>query len=226
MTAISTVFADDSQGTHQLNDNLKSISKDSGWVNNQANMYYYSNGDMVYGEQKINNGWYYFDQITGAMVVGFKNLDNKTVYYNDQGKMVYGEQKINNSWYYFDQTTGAMVTGNSDEQKLVNLLNQKRKSLGLQPVILDTALSARAKARAANAVANGGLPDNHMNTNGEVVGIGWSINQMIDAWYNETNMITNGTPGHRMWVANPRATKVGFGLVGNTIVGISDIGQY
>jgi len=114
----------------------------------------------------------------------------------------------------------------SAAQTLVNSLNAKRAALGLSPVSLDASLSARAQARAQNAVANGGLPTNHFATNGEVVAIGWSTGSVIDAWYNETNMITNGTPGHRMWVANARATSVGFGIVGNTIVAESNVGQY
>ena len=112
--------------------------------------------------------------------------------------------------------TATPATPNSAIQTLLNTLNAKRSALGLGPVSLDAGLSARAAARAANAVANGGLPVNHFRTNGEVV----------NAWYNETNMITNGTPGHRMWVANPRATSVGFGIVGDTIVAESDAGQY
>ncbi|CUW18443.1 CAP domain-containing protein [Leuconostoc gasicomitatum] len=114
----------------------------------------------------------------------------------------------------------------SAAQTLVNSLNAKRASLGLGPVSLDAGLSARAQSRAQNAVANGGLPTNHFATNGEVVAIGWSTGTVIDAWYNETNMITTGTPGHRMWVANARATSVGFGIVGDTIVAESNVGQY
>ena len=111
-------------------------------------------------------------------------------------------------------------------QTLVNSLNAKRAALGLSPVSLDSGLSARAQARAQNAVANGGLPTNHFNTNGEVVAIGWSVGEVVEAWYNETNMVTNGTPGHRMWVANARASSVGFGIVGGTIVAESNVGQY
>ncbi|QLG78495.1 LysM peptidoglycan-binding domain-containing protein [Leuconostoc gasicomitatum] len=114
----------------------------------------------------------------------------------------------------------------SAAQTLVNSLNAKRASLGLAPVSLDAGLSARAQSRAQNAVANGGLPTNHFATNDEVVAIGWSTGAVIDAWYNETNMITTGTPGHRMWVANARATSVGFGIVGDTIVAESNVGQY
>ncbi|MDI6667983.1 LysM peptidoglycan-binding domain-containing protein [Leuconostoc falkenbergense] len=127
-----------------------------------------------------------------------------------------------------NNTSNQNVTpaANSQVQALLNSLNAKRASLGLNAVSLDAGLTARAQARALNAVANGGLPVNHFSTNGEVVAIGWGINQVIDAWYNETNMITNGTPGHRMWVANARATSVGFGIVGGTIVAESNVGQY
>ena len=64
---------------------------------------------MQYGEQKINNTWYYFDTITGKMATGFCNLPGKTVYYGVDGKMLYKEQKIGNYYYYFDAVTGAMV---------------------------------------------------------------------------------------------------------------------
>ena len=123
------------------------------------------------------------------------------------------------------QQTAAPVAS-SAVQTILNSLNAKRAALGLAPVRLDAGLSARAQARAQNAVNNGGLPANHFSTNGEVVAIGWSAGTVINAWYNETNMMTNGTPGHQMWVANARASAVGFGIVGNTIVGVSDAGQY
>ena len=120
----------------------------------------------------------------------------------------------------------AAPVASSAVQTILNSLNAKRAAFGLAPVRLDAGLSARAQARAYNAVNNGGLPSNHFSTNGEVVAIGWSAGTVIDAWYNETNMMTNGTPGHQMWVANARASAVGFGIVGNTIVGVSDAGQY
>lgn len=123
-------------------------------------------------------------------------------------------------------TQAAAPVASSAVQTILNSLNAKRAALGLAPVRLDAGLSARAQARAYNAVNNGGLPSNHFSTNGEVVAIGWSAGTVIDAWYNETNMMTNGTPGHQMWVANARASAVGFGIVGNTIVGVSDAGQY
>ena len=121
----------------------------------------------------------------------------------------------------------AAPAASSDAQALVNSLNAKRASLGLAPVTLNASLSARAQERGENAAANGGIPTNHFSTNGEVVANGFSSGSVIDAWFNETNMSTpNGQPGHRMWVANARASSVGFGIVGGIIVGESDAGQF
>ena len=124
------------------------------------------------------------------------------------------------------QVTQVSTAGNSAAATMLNSLNALRASLGLRPVTLDAGLSAQAQKRAVNAVANGGLPTGHFQTNGEVVAIGFGFNQVISAWYNETGMMTNGTPGHRMWVTNPRSTSVGFGVVGGTIVAVSNVGQY
>ena len=75
--------------------------------------YCYSGTKKLYGEQKINNSWYYFDENqNGKMIKAtFWNLPGKIVYYGDNGAMRYGEQKINEKWYYFEPVTGAMQTG-------------------------------------------------------------------------------------------------------------------
>ncbi|MFR2125682.1 MAG: GH25 family lysozyme [Dorea sp.] len=75
--------------------------------------YCYSGTQKLYGEQKINNSWYYFDENqNGKMIKAtFWNLPGKIVYYGDNGAMRYGEQKINEKWYYFEPVTGAMQTG-------------------------------------------------------------------------------------------------------------------
>ena len=84
----------------------------TGFVNlGSKTVYYNSDGQMQYGEQCINDSWYYLNPITGARTTGFCNLPGKTVYYNTDGKMLYGEQKIGNYYYYFDPVFGTMYTG-------------------------------------------------------------------------------------------------------------------
>ena len=87
-------------------------------VEKEGEYYCYKGNTQMYGEQRIDNAWYYFDKDNGKMRIGFVNLGNKIVYYGVDGKMQYGEQKVNNAWYYFDKVTGAMWTG------LVNLENK------------------------------------------------------------------------------------------------------
>ena len=84
----------------------------TGFVNlGSKTVYYNSDGQMLYGEQKINNAWYCFDTITGARVTGFYNLSGKIYYYGTDGKKRFGEQRINDAWYCFDTSTGKMITG-------------------------------------------------------------------------------------------------------------------
>ena len=106
-------------------------------------------------------------------------------------------------------------------QTIINAMNAKRAAAGLAPVSYDASLAATATSRAANAEANGGLPTGHFQqvAGPEVVAIQWSPSSVVDAWYNETGMVA--APAHRNWLMNASFTKVGFGIVGDTIVGIA-----
>ena len=85
----------------------------TGFVNkdNGNKIYYGNDGKQKYGEEKINNNWYYFDEKTGNLTTGFVELPSKIVYYNPDGTMHYGELLYEGHWYYFDLLTGAMQTG-------------------------------------------------------------------------------------------------------------------
>ena len=92
--------------------NTYGLSKDTGWrTDAQGNVSYYVKNEKVYGEQKINGLWYYFDPNTGYMVTGWHNFPAKKVYYDREGFMVKGEKKIDGAWYCFDTNSGAMITG-------------------------------------------------------------------------------------------------------------------
>ena len=71
-------------------------------------------GQMMYGEQYINNHWYDFDGSTGAVRYGFVYLpeSQKWVFYDRRmGWMLYGEQPIDGAWYLLDLHTGAVQYG-------------------------------------------------------------------------------------------------------------------
>lgn len=79
-------------------------------------------GIMVKGEDYRYGGWYYFDEITGAMAKGvnFINVDGgKWVYYDViTGQMAHGEAYLSydaehTGWYLFDQWTGKMYHGDT-----------------------------------------------------------------------------------------------------------------
>ena len=80
-------------------------------VKSNGETYCYQKGEKLYGEQNVNDKWYYFDEKTGEMQTGIYNLGNKVVYYGTDGAMRYGEQNVNDKWYYFDTRTGGMQTG-------------------------------------------------------------------------------------------------------------------
>ena len=72
--------------------------------------FYYKDGELVHGEQKIDGKWYYFADGTGEMATGFTTLPyGKKVYYGGDGAMRYGEQKIDGITHYFDLETGEML---------------------------------------------------------------------------------------------------------------------
>ena len=65
---------------------------------------------MVYGQQKLNGHWQYFDPITGAQAKSsyvWIGNQNKEVYYDQNGNMVYGLQTVQGKKQYFDPVTGA-----------------------------------------------------------------------------------------------------------------------
>ena len=80
-------------------------------------VYYNVDGQMQYGEQKINGKWYHFQTDNGNTARGWYTLeDGRQVYYdvddtgNGQG-MLHGLGKVGDDYYYFNDATGAKETG-------------------------------------------------------------------------------------------------------------------
>ena len=91
----------------------------TGWqkLSDGRTVYYNAQGELVNGEQKINNQWYYFSTTNGNVAQGWTTLsDGRTVYYdvdaNGSGKgMLYGMQTISGASYYFNVWNGAEEIG-------------------------------------------------------------------------------------------------------------------
>lgn len=117
------------------------------------------------------------------------------------------------------QVTPPVVSDSSDAT--LNALNALRQSHGLNPVSWDAGLAANATSRAAG-MQGFNIPSDHWSRGDEVIAFMWAPgNSVIMAWYNETNMQTSTGTGHRDWELNPNMTRVGFGYVGDVIVGHS-----
>lgn len=82
----------------------------NGWLNVFGNKYWFKNGIMQTGWQKISGSWYYLDEETGIPQTGWFEADGKTYYSNSSGIMQTGWMKFDDKWYYFDGS-GALQTG-------------------------------------------------------------------------------------------------------------------
>lgn len=205
-----------------------------------------SDGAFLTGVQKVNDQYKYFDPNTGELVLKRDYIQSQwgSWYLIDKGIVQSGLQSWAGHTYYFDPVTYLKVTNKtltingsvwyfdnngigtqksnpnpSSNDATFIALNNLRQAHGLKALVWDNNLASKATARAVQTNANG-IPADHWHTAGEVIGIGWKHGQdVINAWYNETNMLPVGTTGHRDWELNPKATKVGIGYSGNVTVG-------
>ena len=95
-----------------------------GWgLSESGERVYYEGGSLATGERFIDGEWYHFDESTGALSLGWLELESsggKWVYYDPStGAMVKGESYnpcgndagAASYWYYFDPYTGATSYG-------------------------------------------------------------------------------------------------------------------
>jgi len=218
-----------------------------GWENISDTWYYFNlNGKMNIGWICDNGTWYYNDN-SGAMQKGWLNDKDKWYYLDNTGAMRTGWIKDNEKYYYLD-STGAMQTGavkldndtvnvnelpqlpqNYDisvqvdaENKIIELMNQKRTEAGLQALTMDNTLLQVARYK-----SNHMIQYNYFDhTTPE--GINWtswlkSLGYMYNATgeniaynnYDPVELFTQwwNSPGHRENMMNASYNKVGVGVL-------------
>ncbi len=95
-------------------DNL--LEKLEGFKNEEGKVYFYENNKKITGIKIIDGIPYVFDDVDGALVLGWNKVGENTYYYISEAPyIVQGLKEIDGQKYYFDQTTGRQLFG---EQKI------------------------------------------------------------------------------------------------------------
>lgn len=211
----------------------------TGWVYVNRTWYYLDNtGVMETGWIKDNGKWYYLNN-TGAMQTGTITLGNKTYYLNKSGELqkTYSnsntETTKNSSVASYDAHVDidglaklpqdyAISIQASAENRILELMNQKRIDAGLNPLIMDNTLLQIARYRS-----------NHMiqyNYFDHTTPIGEKWTTLLDAiGYQYTTTAENiaynnydpvelfnqwlNSSGHRANMMNSSNNKIGIGVI-------------
>lgn len=209
------------------------------WAHVNGIWYYLDNtGVMETGWVKDKGKWYYLND-HGAMQTGAICLGNKTYYLNESGEL---EQIKNNS---NQETTSYSSTTNYDasvdvdrltklpqnydiniqssaENKILELMNQKRTEAGLKPLFLDNTLLQIARYKSDHMIQFGYFdhttPEGknwaswldainyQYTTTGENIAYNnYDPVELFNQWWNSS--------GHRENMMNPSYTKVGIGVI-------------
>ena len=78
-TVISKTQVDTCEDIMKENDEQEEL--ENGWVTIGQDKFYYQDGEKVYGDLQIDGEWYYFDDVTGAMFTGWKEMEGGVQYY-------------------------------------------------------------------------------------------------------------------------------------------------
>ncbi|MGU9026755.1 cell wall-binding protein [Clostridium perfringens] len=101
-----SVFAQPNKEVSNISSEKTDIN--NGWVHENNNWYYITNGTKATSWKKINDYWYYFDN-DGNMQTDWQEIGGVWYYFRPDGIMATGWQKVNDYWYYFSDN-GAMQT--------------------------------------------------------------------------------------------------------------------
>jgi uncharacterized protein YkwD len=212
-----------------------------GWIYDNGIWYYLdSAGAMETGWVKEDGKWYYLDE-DGEMQTGNINIGDKTYSFNRSGEwqqtwsnsIQAANKQVNGSAQTYrtvvdvngltklPQTYSISVQG-SAENKILELMNQKRTEAGLQPLTLDNTLIQIARYKSNHMIQynyfDHTTPDGtkwtswldaigyQYTTTGENIAYNnYDPFELFNQWWNSS--------GHRENMMNSSYTKVGIGVI-------------
>lgn len=210
-----------------------------GWTNVNEIWYYLDDtGAMETGWIQDNSKWYYLDG-TGAMRTGSINIGDKVYHLNSSGELegTWNNSDLittENSSTATDSTT-VDVSGLPNlpqnytisvqgfaENKILELMNEKRTEAGLQPLALDSTLVQIARYKSNHMIQynyfDHTTPEgnnwtswldtigyNYTTTGENIAYNNYDPVELFNQWWNSS--------GHRANMMNPSYTKVGIGVI-------------
>lgn len=211
-----------------------------GWNNINGTWYYFNNsGVMQIGWIQDNNKWYYMNS-NGAMQTGIQNIAGKIYCFDESGKLIESSndssQLLTNS-AYDGQASNDTIDINGlpqlprnysisiqtmAEDKIFELMNEKRTEAGLKPLVMDNELVQVARYKSNHMIQynyfDHTTPEGNnwtswlkainyeYTTTGENIAYNnYEPVELFNQWWN--------SPGHKANMMNPSYTKVGIGVI-------------
>lgn len=209
-----------------------------GWVNSKGNWYYLDDtGAMKTGWIRNNSYWYYLDDEEG-MLTGRQEIGGRIYYFDKSGKLQITNNSIqttNNNAQVSGQ--GATVDVNvlpelpqkytisiqsAAENKILQLMNQKRTEAGLKPLTMENTLLQVARYKSNHMIQydyfDHTTPQGNdwtswlktmgykYATTGENIAYNnYDAVELFNQWWN--------SPGHKANMMNASFNKVGIGVI-------------
>lgn len=229
-------WIDDGGNWYYLN---KSGAMQTGWICDKGKWYYFNYlGAMQRGWIRVAEKWYYLGN-DGAMETGYLNISDKLYYFNECGELQQTEEDLfQGNGENSSNTTGSntvYVDGLPKlpdnypisvqayaENKILELMNEKRIEAGLKPLILDDTLMKIARYKSNHMIQYNYFDHTTPESNNwtswlDAIGYQYSTTgeniaynnydpvELFNQWWN--------SPEHKENMMKPSYNKVGIGVI-------------